>query len=222
MFVDLIISIISSNSTYYYITVTKKGKIRSFASKIKSVNEVLEQAPRFAEFLSTKEHGGSDMEAMYNSAEVTTNFNGEWLTLGDGQLLTTYILQKQEDFTDYIIPVQANEKESSLYVRVTKDSIDIEGISFEPRNNSFSGRMCPITEGITITPIYDVWNEEEKTYDTVYGEEYSLKGTDDVLYTYLENGEYSYATIVDNMLGTVLCSKPMKFTMIDKKISFTE
>ena len=53
---------------------TKKGKIRSFASKIKSVNEVLEQAPRFAEFLSTKEHGGSDMEAMYNSAEVTTNF----------------------------------------------------------------------------------------------------------------------------------------------------
>ena len=149
---------------------------------------------------------GDNADATYNqeTSEVTTNFNGEWLTLGDGQLLTTYILQKQEDFTDYIIPVQANEKESSLYVRVTKDSIDIEGISFEPRNNSFSGRMCPITEGITITPIYDVWNEEEKTYDTVYGE------------------EYSYATIVDNMLGTVLCSKPMKFTMIDKKISFTE
>ena len=39
---------------------------------------------------------------------------------------------------------------------------------------------------------------------------------------YLENGEYSYATIVDNMLGTVLCSKPMKFTMIDKKIKFTK
>lgn len=167
---------------------------------------------------------GDNADATYNqeTSEVTTNFNGEWLTLGDGQLLTTYILQKQEDFTEYIIPVQANEKESSLYVRVTKDSIDIEGISFEPRNNSFSGRMCPITEGIAITPIYDVWNEEEKTYDTVYGEEYSLKGTDDVLYTYLENGEYSYATIVDNMLGTVLCSKPMKFTMIDKKIKFTK
>lgn len=167
---------------------------------------------------------GDNADATYNqeTSEVTTNFNGEWLTLGDGQLLTTYILQKQEDFTDYIIPVQANEKESSLYVRVTKDSIDIEGISFEPRNNSFSGRMCPITEGIIITPIYDVWNEEEKTYDTVYGEEYSLKGTDDVLYTYLENGEYSYATIVDNMLGTVICSKPMKFTMKDNKIEFGE
>lgn len=167
---------------------------------------------------------GENADAIYNKekAEVTTNFNGEWMTLADGQLLTTYLIQKQEDFTEYIIPVQANETESSLYVRVTKDSIDIEGICFEPRNSSFNSRMYPITDDITITPIYDVWNEEEKTYDTVYGEEYSMKGTNDVLYTYLEDGEYSYATIVDNMLGTVLCSKPMKFTMKDKKIEFGE
>ena len=41
-----------------------------------------------------------------------------------------------------------------------------------------------------------------------------------MLYTYLEDGEYSYATVVDDMLGTVLYSNPMKFTMKDKKIEF--
>lgn len=165
---------------------------------------------------------GDNADATYNQekGEVTTNFNGEWMMLGDGQLLTTYILQKQKDYVEYMIPVQANELESTLYVRVSKEAIEIDGICYAPKDSSHSNRMHPVEEGLVITPIYDVWNEAEKTYDTVYGEEYSIKGINDVLYTYLEDGEYSYATVVDDMLGTVLYSNPMKFTMKDKKIEF--
>ena len=48
--------------------------VKKFAEKIKSVNDVLEQAPRLAEYISTIETGGSVDQALYNSAEITTNF----------------------------------------------------------------------------------------------------------------------------------------------------
>ena len=52
----------------------KSKGVRKFLDKIKMVNEVVEQAPRFAEFISTLQDGKTIQEAMYNAAEVTTNF----------------------------------------------------------------------------------------------------------------------------------------------------
>lgn len=51
-----------------------KNPIKKFVKKIQTVNEVLEEAPRLAEFISTLENGGTMSEAMYNSADITTNF----------------------------------------------------------------------------------------------------------------------------------------------------
>lgn len=51
-----------------------KNPIRRFVNKIKDANEILEQAPRLAEYISTIENNGSINEALYNSAEITTNF----------------------------------------------------------------------------------------------------------------------------------------------------
>lgn len=51
-----------------------KNPIKKFANKIKDINEVLEQAPRLAEYISTIENKGSVDEALYNAAEITTNF----------------------------------------------------------------------------------------------------------------------------------------------------
>ena len=51
-----------------------RNRIQKVIDKIKSVNEILEQAPRLAEYMTTLEHGGTKSEALYNSAEITTNF----------------------------------------------------------------------------------------------------------------------------------------------------
>ena len=51
-----------------------KNPIKKFMNVVTSMNEVIEQAPRLAEFMSTLEKGGSVEEALYNSAEITTNF----------------------------------------------------------------------------------------------------------------------------------------------------
>lgn len=51
-----------------------KNPIKKFVNKIKDVNEILEQAPRLSEYISTIENNGSIDEALYNAAEITTNF----------------------------------------------------------------------------------------------------------------------------------------------------
>ena len=51
------------------------GKNRNFLKGIKNVNELIELAPRYAEFKASIDHGASIQEAMYNAREVTTNFS---------------------------------------------------------------------------------------------------------------------------------------------------
>lgn len=53
---------------------SSRNPLKKFVDKIKNVNEILEQAPRIAEYISTIEKGGSVDEALYNAADITTNF----------------------------------------------------------------------------------------------------------------------------------------------------
>lgn len=53
---------------------SSRNPLKKFVDKIKNVNEILEQAPRIAEYISTIEKGGSIDEALYNAADITTNF----------------------------------------------------------------------------------------------------------------------------------------------------
>ncbi len=66
----------SSNTYFEYNKglLPEKNKIKKVIDKVKVLNETLEMAPRLAEYMSTLEKGGSKNEAMYNAAEITTNF----------------------------------------------------------------------------------------------------------------------------------------------------
>lgn len=61
--------------TYFdYKGFVKQGSKLNPLTWFEKGNNAVEQFPRYAEFLATKEAGGSIEEAMYNAAEVTTNF----------------------------------------------------------------------------------------------------------------------------------------------------
>lgn len=61
-----------SNTYFDYETGIKKTN--KFVEKIRNANEIVEQLPRLAEFISTLEDGKSLNEALYNASEITTNF----------------------------------------------------------------------------------------------------------------------------------------------------
>ena len=52
----------------------KNQKNIKFLSKIPQINNIVELAPRYAEFKASLENGTSVNEAMYNAREITTNF----------------------------------------------------------------------------------------------------------------------------------------------------
>ena len=60
-----------TEGTYGDYTGDTKSKI---INKISNANELIELAPRFAEFKATLKNGGSVQQALYNAREVTTNF----------------------------------------------------------------------------------------------------------------------------------------------------
>lgn len=64
----------TANTYFDYEKGILPNKNKRFGDKIKVVNEILEQAPRLAEYISTIENGGSINEALYNAADITTNF----------------------------------------------------------------------------------------------------------------------------------------------------
>lgn len=47
---------------------------KNMVKSVPKVNEITELIPRYAEYLASLEHGTSQMEALYNAREVTTNF----------------------------------------------------------------------------------------------------------------------------------------------------
>lgn len=61
-------------NTYFDYNEGIKKKRNKFVEKIRSTNEIVEQLPRLSEFISTLEDGKSLNEALYNAAEITTNF----------------------------------------------------------------------------------------------------------------------------------------------------
>ena len=61
-------------NTYFDYNEGVKKKSNKFVEKIRNVNEIVEQLPRLSEFISTLEDGKSLNEALYNAAEITTNF----------------------------------------------------------------------------------------------------------------------------------------------------
>ena len=62
------------NNTYFDYNEGIKKKPNKFVEKIRNANEIVEQLPRMSEFISTLEDGKSLNEALYNAAEITTNF----------------------------------------------------------------------------------------------------------------------------------------------------
>lgn len=62
------------SNTYFEYDKGVKKKGNKFVEKIRNTNEIVEQLPRLSEFISTLEDGKSLNEALYNAAEITTNF----------------------------------------------------------------------------------------------------------------------------------------------------
>ena len=157
---------------------------------------------------------GEDNSATYNkeTGEITSEFNGEWWMLPDGQFLTVDVEEKIEE-TIYSIPVYTNDMEMTIKIRKTKqesgeDLYEVLGMWDAISNDKYEGRgYIPLEEGTEIAPIYNVYNKETGEIECEYGEAYTIASDFDFLFGNLEPSEYKFAFGIENINGEVSYSQ---------------
>ena len=80
-----------------------KSKNAKFLGRLATMNETIELAPRYAEFISSLENGTSVEEALYNAKEVTTNFGrGGTITKALNRNGATFLNASVQGFSKFI------------------------------------------------------------------------------------------------------------------------
>ena len=144
----------------------------------------------------------------WNSGQVTDGFDGMWYSLADGQPLSTYLVEQNDDYNIYSVPVLLNGEYTYLRVQYSypDGTTKILGAWDGIQDNGLSSRdTYSLQAGDTIVPIYDCYIDQGDYYDYSdysYGTEYTYKGDgNDVLLGVLPEGDYCYSFIIYDIFG---------------------
>ena len=144
----------------------------------------------------------------WNSGQVTDGFDGMWYSLADGQPLSTYLVEQNDDYNIYSVPVLLNDEYTYLRVQYSypDGTTKILGAWDGIQDNGLSSRdTYSLQAGDTIVPIYDCYIDQGDYYDYSdysYGTEYTYKGDgNDVLLGVLPKGDYCYSFIIYDIFG---------------------
>ena len=149
------------------------------------------------------------------TGKITSNFNGEWLMLPDGQLLTTYIKEELGSVI-YEIPVLINDIEMTIKIEEKeqdgKKDYELLGVWDATAQSNYAPRgYLPLESGTVVTPIYDVYDPESDTYESEYGEEYRISSGFDFVFGKLNDNEYSYAFAIEGINGETSYSNLVEY-----------
>ncbi len=154
-----------------------------------------------------------DIIGDWNTGAFRDNFDGYWLSLPSGDLLTTYVADYGDDYTVYTCPILLNGTETNLRVRQYYDySVVVEGVWDGIGEGGCAGReIKPLKKGDKIVPIYYLDDESE-----IEGDSYTWKKNDNLDYAYLPAGDYYYGFEINDVYGDYYITDCEIFT-IDKK-----
>ena len=162
-----------------------------------------------------------DVYADWDSGYFGDNFDGKWLSLPDGSLLSMYIVEAGEDSTVYTSPIELNGKRTNLRIVQSGDKIKIEGAWDGIDENGMAAReIIKLKAGDKIAPVYYILEDDSDS--TYTADAYEWADGDNVIYALLPNADYYYAFSIDDVYGDYYLTDPVVFTVEDDGISFSE
>ena len=148
--------------------------------------------------------------------------------LSDGQLLSSHIVTKQDEYIVYELPVLIDDKESTIRVQVNLEndkevSYKILGVWDAIAGSSCASRgFLPLIVGSEITPIYEVIDSKSKKVNTEYGNKYIVGENKNVVYDTVEDGKYMSALQVERLNNRELCTELEQVDVNKGKVLDTE
>ena len=164
-----------------------------------------------------------DINGDWSSGLFYDNFDGYWLSLPDGQTLSTYLAETGDDYFVYTSPILLNGEETNLRIRYdyNSSSIYIEGAWDGIDENGASSReIVKLKDGDVITPLYfasGLDSDEEFYY---YGDEYTISGEPEILYQLLADGNYFYCYCIDDIYGDYYLSEIACYYVEGENVEF--
>ncbi len=162
----------------------------------------------------------NDLNIDWESGTFADNFDGYWMSLSDGTLLTTHIVDVTDEYTVYTSPVMLNGNRTNLRIRQYSDSSTIvEGAWDGIGSNGMAAReIKKLSAGDRITPIYFMADGTEHTED-----EYEWKDGDTLAYALMTAGDYLYTFNIKDAYGDMYTSGTVTFNIDEEgNVSFVE
>lgn len=144
-----------------------------------------------------------DINADWEEGIFYDDFDGWWLSLPDGQNLATYIVDYDDESITYTSPVLLNDVETNLRIRMTEDSIIIEGAwnGIDEETGAAARDIIKLRAGDRIVPVYYAWDLDGNDAGEYVGDEYLFDGEPQIYYDRMHAGDYLYAFCIDDIYG---------------------
>ncbi len=145
-----------------------------------------------------------DVYCDWETGKFEDGFDGYWLSLPDGQNLSTSIVDMDYDYVIYSSPVLLNGIETNLRIRMDLDTgkAVVEGAwDGIDENGASSRQVTPVVPGDKIVPTYvsiSLDEDDDNEYEWE-GAEYVVSGTFELVYALLDTADFLYAFCIDDI-----------------------
>ena len=152
----------------------------------------------------------NDIKSDWESGTVADNFDGYWLALSDGTILTSYVVEQTDAYTVFTAPIKLNGKRTNLRMRVDKEyQVTIEGAWDGIAENGTAAReITKLKAGDKVTVINLLLDGSEMETS-----EHTWAADSGVNYAYLPQGDYYYGFTIDDVYGDYLITEPVVFSI---------
>ncbi len=152
----------------------------------------------------------NDIKSDWESGTVADNFDGYWLALSDGTILTSYVVEQTDAYTVFTAPIKLNGKRTNLRMRVDKEyQVTIEGAWDGIAENGTAAReITKLKAGDKVTVINSLLDGSEMETS-----EHTWAADSGVNYAYLPQGDYYYGFTIDDVYGDYLITEPVVFSI---------
>ena len=169
-----------------------------------------------------------DVYGSWKTGTFTDGFDGQWLTLPDGQPLCIEVVGYAADYVVYTAPIRLNGEDTNLRFRQSREdgSTMVEGTWDGVMDSGASDRSIkPLSDGDVIVPLYDTLSmadDDDSDYWHV-GNEYTVRGELGINYGPLKAGSYFYQFLFEDVFGDWYYTDIVEFD-IDSNggLSYTE
>ena len=159
-----------------------------------------------------------DVYCDWDNGHFEDGFDGYWLSLPDGQNLSTSIVAVTEQYTVYSSPILLNGVETNLRFKLFYDdySIEVEGAwDGIDQSGAAAKQIKKIVAGDKIVPLYSSISlkENDDTESLWSGQEYVVDGAFEIVYALLDESDYLYAFCIDDIYNDFYLTDFIEFAV---------